>query len=195
MAFDQSQFNLVHSINSSFRFSFCFIVNNNQNWWLSSKSSILVLRSTSHFSFFLVKGLPNLETLSIINTGLKVIQAHGFRHLTRLKHLRIESNRHLTELKSFALSNIHHIEHLSLRSNAIQKIHAEVFRNTYSVNVLDLSDNPLEVSRSSIIFMWTKTENIVIIDQNRSIFLLLRIDHRILCIYSASFGRKSDSLR
>ncbi|CAF0736177.1 unnamed protein product [Adineta steineri] len=94
------------------------------------------------------QGLYNLRDLSIINTGLITIQPHAFRHLHRLHELRIELNRNLIELKSFALSDIEYVHRISLKSNSIRVIHTEVFRNTHFVDILDLSDNPLEIIES-----------------------------------------------
>jgi len=103
-----------------------------------------------YFCLFIIKinfqGLHHLQYLSIIDTGLITIQPHAFRHLHRLHELRIESNRNLIELKSFSLSDIEYIHLISLISNSIRVIHTEAFRNTHFVDILDLTDNPLEVS-------------------------------------------------
>lgn len=93
-------------------------------------------------------GLSNLEYLSIINTGLVHIHPHAFRHLHHLRELRIESNRGLTELRSFALSDIEDIQRISLVANSIRVLHAETFRNTYFVDTIDLTGNPLEIIES-----------------------------------------------
>ena len=65
-----------------------------------------------------------------------------------LHQLRIESNGQLTELNSYSLSNIERIYRISLISNSIRIIHTEAFRNTHFVEILDLSDNPLEVRKA-----------------------------------------------
>ena len=81
------------------------------------------------------------------------IAPHAFRHLHRLRELRIELNRDLIELKTFALSNIEYIERISLISNSIRVLHAEVFRNTHFVDIIDLTDNPLEVSNTDVLMI------------------------------------------
>ena len=90
--------------------------------------------------------MQNLQYLSIIHTGIAHINPHAFRHLHRLHDLRIEFNENLVELKTFSLSNIQHVHRISLISNSIRLIQAEVFRNTHFVDIIDLTDNPLEVS-------------------------------------------------
>jgi len=44
------------------------------------------------------------------------------------------------------LSDIKEIHRISLVSNSIRILHDEAFRNTYFVDVIDLTGNPLEVS-------------------------------------------------
>ena len=92
------------------------------------------------------QGLTNLRSITIIDTGLTTIRAHAFRHLFHLHELRIESNHQLTELNTYSLSNIERIHRISLISNSIRIIRTEAFRHTHFVEILDLSDNPLEVS-------------------------------------------------
>ncbi|CAF0839325.1 unnamed protein product [Rotaria sordida] len=98
------------------------------------------------------QGLQNLRYLSIVNTGLIKIQPHAFRHLPYLYELRIEGNRNLTELNSFSFSDIEYIHRISLISNSIRVINTEAFRYTHFVNILDLSNNPLEVIHSYAFF-------------------------------------------
>ncbi|UJR36429.1 hypothetical protein I4U23_029152 [Adineta vaga] len=128
--------------------------------WISTNHNLTIFtQSITRFnlsslpSFTFIKtndfqGLTNLRHLLIINTGLITIQPHAFRHLYHLYELRIELNQKLTEIKTFALSDIEHIHLLSLKSNSIRILHTESFRNTHFVDILDLSDNPLEIIES-----------------------------------------------
>ncbi|CAF1645842.1 unnamed protein product, partial [Adineta ricciae] len=130
-----------------------------RSWTSANHNLTAFTQSITHFNLSLVsslsfiktndfQGLYNLRHVLIINTGLITIQPHAFRHLPRLYELRLEFNRNLVEIKSFALSDIEHIHLLSLKSNSIHILHTEAFRNTHFVDILDLSDNPLEIIES-----------------------------------------------
>ncbi|CAF3005916.1 unnamed protein product [Rotaria socialis] len=97
-------------------------------------------------------GLQNLRYLSIISTGLVKIQPHAFRHLPYLNEIRIEANGNLTELQAYSFSDIEYVHRISLASNSIRVINAEAFRYTHFVDILDLSNNPLEVIHSYAFF-------------------------------------------
>ncbi|CAF4707985.1 unnamed protein product, partial [Rotaria socialis] len=80
----------------------------------------------------------------IFTTGLVKIQPHAFRHLPYLNEIRIEANGNLTELQAYSFSDIEYVHRISLASNSIRVINAEAFRYTHFVDILDLSNNPLE---------------------------------------------------
>lgn len=89
------------------------------------------------------KMFPNINTLRIINSGLKFVRKDDFRNLEKLKIVDFYNNI-LEKLSEDVFEDLYLIEELNLPNNKLYELPENIFRNLKNLHTIDLSKNKLE---------------------------------------------------
>lgn len=96
--------------------------------------------------------ISNLKELVVVNCGLTVIRDFHFKHMKKLKMLRLNDNK-ITLIELEAFNDLGNVEELDLQKNMIETLHKSLFGSMNKLEKLYLNHNKIK-------FLHPKTFNI-----------------------------------
>ncbi|CAO1336064.1 unnamed protein product [Diamesa serratosioi] len=106
-------------------------------------------QNTDYLPHGLAEKFVNLETLYVIQSGLKAIARNDFETLTKLKEIAFYGNE-INEIPAHCFDDLLNLKKLSLSNNRIKYLPNEVFHHLPNLNDVYISNNKLEALPSNL---------------------------------------------